>query len=57
MRCKECNTITKQTNGYCFTCEGIVTMLRAFEKATTERQPLLGCKRKLEILDYKITKI
>lgn len=56
MKCKECGCTTKQKTGLCFTCEGIVAILQGFEKAISERQPLLGGKRKLEILGYRITK-
>lgn len=56
MKCKECGAITKQKSGVCFTCEGIVIMLKGLETAISERKPLLGGKRKLEILKYKITK-
>lgn len=54
-KCKECGCVTKQTNGYCFTCEGIVAMIKQIEIAISNRQPMLGKKRKLEILSYKIS--
>lgn len=56
MKCIECGAITKQTTGRCFTCDGIVEMLKQIEFAISNREPLLGGKRKLEITSYKITK-
>jgi len=56
MKCKECGAITKQEIGVCFTCEIIVKMIKEFEKGISAHQPMNGKKRKLEILDYRISK-
>lgn len=56
MKCKECNSPTKQEIGICFNCEIILKLMRIFE-SQIGRNPISGRPRKLEILKYKITRL
>ncbi len=61
MKCRECGNPTNNKDkelkptDICFNCDIIIQQLKVFADAISNYQPIRGHKRKLEILNYKIT--
>jgi hypothetical protein len=56
-KCIECKATTKRDDIRCFNCDIIVQLMSAFEKSISIHEPIVGKKRKLEIISYKITRL